>query len=149
MFCITSVKTVSIPPRSEVIVCLPDGSSLPATDSLVEPNYNETMKDHALTARTVVRPREIVPVRLMNVSEDSKLLHTGTLIRQLTKIGEVQKASALTEVLPSTELRSDLADLLKKTDSKLFNDQRQKAKISLSSTQVCLLRITLTLVESG
>ena len=64
---------------------------LPATDSLVEPIYKETMKDHALTAaRSVVRPREIVPVRLMNVSEDSKVLHRGTLIGKLTEIGEVQ-----------------------------------------------------------
>ena len=70
------------------------------------------MKDGALTVRTGVRPREIVPVRLMNVSEDSKVLHTGTLIGKLTDIGEVQKPSGLTEVLPSTELRSDLADLL-------------------------------------
>lgn len=75
---ITSFKTISISPRSEVKtpgkVCLPEGASLPACDIMIEEICKEIMRENAVTARTVVFPQEIVQVRLMNVSEESKLL---------------------------------------------------------------------------
>ncbi|XP_048770263.2 uncharacterized protein LOC125676442 [Ostrea edulis] len=86
------------------------------------------MKAGALTARTIVCPRETVPVRLMNVSEESKVLHTGTVVGQLTEIGEVQKKAMYDDILPPKELRKDLADLLRKSKSGLTSEQRQKAK---------------------
>lgn len=46
----------------------------------------------------------------------------------MTEIGEEQKSPALTEVLPTYELRSDFADLLQKTESKLSAEQRQEAR---------------------
>ncbi|XP_062613925.1 uncharacterized protein LOC134275681 [Saccostrea cucullata] len=86
------------------------------------------MNEGTLTARTMVRPREIVPVRLMNVSEESKVLHTGTVVGQLTEIGEIQKKPLSGDKLPFKELRKDLADLLRKSECELTPEQRQKAK---------------------
>ena len=65
-FRVTAVETVSIPPRSEVIiqgkVCVPDGLDPPKCDSIIEPICKETMNKSTLTAMTMVRPRETVPV---------------------------------------------------------------------------------------
>jgi hypothetical protein len=131
-FRVTDVDTVSIPPRSEVIiqekVCVPDGINLPKVDSIVEPNCKETINKSTLTAREMVHPRETVPVRLMNVSEEAKVLHTGTVVGQLTEIREVQKESLYYDTLASKGLRKDLADLLSKSESELTPEQRQKAK---------------------
>lgn len=65
-FRITAAKTVSIPPRSEVIipgkVCVPIGSHIPSGESIVEPVDHIVGKQCALTARSVVSPGETVPV---------------------------------------------------------------------------------------
>lgn len=50
--------------------------------------------ESAQTARTVVRPQEIVTVRLMNVIEESKLLNTlGKCIRDLLSLNDHQPRS--------------------------------------------------------
>jgi hypothetical protein len=122
---------VSIPPRSEVIiqgkVCLPDGLDPPKCDGIVEPICKEIINKSTLTARAMVRPRENVPVRLMNVSEEAKVLHTGTVVGQLTDIGQVQQESLNDDILASKGLHKDLADLLSKSESELTPEQRQKA----------------------
>lgn len=76
---ITAAKTVSITPRSELIVpgkvCVPEGSILPYCESIIEPVDKNIKQQSTLTARTVVNLQETVPVRLMNVEQDS-----GTVI---------------------------------------------------------------------
>lgn len=128
---ITAVKTVSIPPRSEVIVpgkiCVAEGSTLPTRESIVEPLYNKSRNECALTARTVVSPRETVPVRLMNTEEDVKIVHSGTITGQLSEVDQVEASSPEVKSRYTNLLRVDLAELLQKTEGNLTLQQKEKA----------------------
>ena len=115
---ITAAKTVSIPPRSEIIVpgkvCVPEGSSLPYCESIVEPVDKSNKQHSTLTARTVVNVQETVPVRLLNIDQESKVVHSGTVIGQLAEIDTVQESRVNKTPSSNGVLRKDLADLLKK-----------------------------------
>ncbi|XP_056022140.1 uncharacterized protein LOC130055016 [Ostrea edulis] len=132
---ITAVKTVSIPPRSEVIVpgkiCVAEGSTLPTRESIVEPLYNKSRNECALTARTVVSPRETVPVRLMNTEEDVKIVHSGTVIGQLSEVDKVEASSPKGRSRLPNVLRADLAELLKKSEENFTLLQKEKARYFL------------------
>ena len=132
---ITASKTVSIPPRSEMIVpgkvCVPEGSTLPVGESIIEPLYNKCRNECALTARTIVSPNETVPVRLMNTDEDAKVVHSGTVIGQLSEVAQVEVS--LPQVKPSCTnvLRTDLTELLQKTEQNLTSYRGKRREIFL------------------
>ena len=119
-------KTVSIPPRSEMIVpgkvCVPEGFTLPVGESIIEPLYNKCRNECALTARTIVSPNKNVPVRLMNTEEDAKVVHSGTVIGQLSEVAQV--VVSLPQEKPSC---ADLSELLQKIEENLSSLQREKA----------------------
>jgi hypothetical protein len=129
---ITAVETVSIPPRSEGIVpgkiCVPEGSTLPTCESIVEPLYGKSRNECALTARTVVSPREIVPVKLMNTEEDVKIVHSGTVIGQLSEVDRIETSSPDERSQCTNEFRADLPELLQKSEEKRNSATEKEGK---------------------
>jgi hypothetical protein len=85
-------------------------------------------KESIVTARTTMCPSATVPEKLMNVSDESKVLHKGTLTRKTTAVTKVWKTIPCEEALPSTELCSDLPVLVKKSEIYMAPEPRQKAK---------------------
>ncbi|XP_062568864.1 uncharacterized protein LOC134230979 [Saccostrea cucullata] len=131
-FRITAGKTVSIPPRSEIIVpgkvCVPEGSNLPYCESIIEPVDKYNKQQSTLTARTVVNPQETVPVRLMNIEQESKVVHSGTVIGQLAEIDTVKDSLVNKESATTNVLRKDLSDLLHKSKDNMTPTQFQRAE---------------------
>ncbi|VDI10342.1 Hypothetical predicted protein [Mytilus galloprovincialis] len=131
-FRVVSTESVTIPARSEIVVsgkvCLTEGQTLPTNDVLVEASENKG-KDYILTARSLVKSNDSIPVRLMNVENEAKTIFPGTTIAQMCEISHVAKS------LPSQNdgqnkkgLRSDLHDLLNRTSDKLSRSEKQKVK---------------------
>ncbi|CAC5370906.1 unnamed protein product [Mytilus coruscus] len=131
-FRVVFTEFVTIPARSEIVVsgkvCLTEGHTLPTNDVLVEASENKG-KDYILTARSLVKSNDSIPVRLMNVENEAKTIFPGTTIAQMCEISHVAKS------LPShndgqnkKELRSDLHDLLNRTSDKLSRSEKQKVK---------------------
>ncbi|VDI29050.1 Hypothetical predicted protein [Mytilus galloprovincialis] len=131
-FRVVSTESVTIPARSEIVVsgkvCLSEGQTLPKNDVLVEASENKG-KDYILTARSLVKSNDSIPVRLMNVENEAKTIFPGTTIAQMCEISHVAKS------LPSQNdeqnkkgLRSDLHDLLNRTSDKLSRSEKQKVK---------------------
>ncbi|CAG2212114.1 unnamed protein product [Mytilus edulis] len=129
---VVSTESVTIPARSEIVVsgkvCLSEGQTLPNNDVLVEASENKG-KDYILTARSLVKSNDSIPVRLMNVENEAKTIFPGTTIAQMCEISHVAKS------LPSQNdrqnkkgLRSDLHDLLNRTSDKLSRSEKQKVK---------------------
>ncbi|VDI14075.1 Hypothetical predicted protein [Mytilus galloprovincialis] len=89
---VVASEAVVIPPRSEIVingtVCLAEGQKLPADNALLEANEHAG-KDYILTARTLVRSGEKVPVRLMNTELDPKTIYPGTTIAQMSGVEQV------------------------------------------------------------
>ncbi|CAG2221978.1 unnamed protein product [Mytilus edulis] len=92
-FRVVSTESVTIPARSEIVVsgkvCLSEGQTLPNNDVLVE--ASEKRKDYILTARSLVKSNDSIPVRLMNVENEAKTIFPGTTIAQMCEISHVAK----------------------------------------------------------
>ena len=78
-YSIPVAETVSLPPRSEVIIsgtlCKPEDGCLPMKAGIVEPSDKFRNSDFGMVARALVRSSENIPLRLMNLSSE-----TGTLL---------------------------------------------------------------------
>jgi hypothetical protein len=120
---ITDVETVSIPPRSEVIVpgkiCVPEGSTLPTCESIVELLYSKTRNEYAPTARTVFSTRETVSSRLMDTVEDIKGVHSGTVIGQLSEVNRIETSLPEERFIYTNVLGADPPELLQKRERNL------------------------------
>ncbi|CAC5372800.1 unnamed protein product [Mytilus coruscus] len=137
-----SVKTlpeaVVIPPRSEIVingtVCLAEGQKLPADNALLEAN-DHAGKDYILTARTLVRSGEKVPVRLMNTELDPKTIYPGTTVAQMSEVDRVLDRNICSNEQKRNGLRPDLQDLLDRTSDELTLKDKQKVKSLLIENQ--------------
>ena len=67
-------------------------------------------------------------MRLIYTDEDAKVVHSGTVIGQLSEVAQVEVS--LPQVKPSCTnvLRTDLSELLQKTEENLSSLQREKAR---------------------
>ncbi|CAG2205516.1 unnamed protein product [Mytilus edulis] len=72
-------------------VCLSEGQTLPTNDVLVEASENKG-KDYILTACSLVKSNDSIPVRLMNVENEAKTIFPGTTIAQMCEISHVAKS---------------------------------------------------------
>ncbi|CAG2228361.1 unnamed protein product [Mytilus edulis] len=111
---VVASEAVAIPPRSEIVikgtVCLAEGQKLPADNALLEANEHAG-KDYILTARTLVRSGEKVPVRLMNTELDPKTIYPGTTIAQMSGVDQVLDGNISSNKQKHDGLRPDLQDL--------------------------------------
>ncbi|VDI23601.1 Hypothetical predicted protein [Mytilus galloprovincialis] len=128
---VVASEAVVIPPRSEIVingtVCLAEGQKLPADNALLEANEHAG-KDYILTARTLVRSGEKVPVRLMNTELDPKTIYPGTTIAQMSGVEQVLDGNISSNEQKHDGLRPDLQDLLDRTSDELTSKDKQKKK---------------------
>ncbi|VDI69714.1 Hypothetical predicted protein [Mytilus galloprovincialis] len=133
-----SASEAVIPPRSEIVingtVCLAEGQKLPADNALLEANEHAG-KDYILTARTLVRSGEKVPVRLMNTELDPKTIYPGTTIAQMSGVEQVLDGNISSNEQKHDGLRPDLQDLLDRTSDELTSKDKQKVKSLLIENQ--------------
>ncbi|VDI14362.1 Hypothetical predicted protein [Mytilus galloprovincialis] len=126
---VVASEAVVIPPRSEIVingtVCLAEGKKLPADNALLEANEHAG-KDYILTARTLVRSGEKVPVRLMNTELDPKTIYPGTTIAQMSGVEQVLDGNIGSNEQKHDGLRPDLQDLLDRTSDELTSKDKQK-----------------------
>jgi hypothetical protein len=85
-FRVVAQETFSIPPRSELVVpgriCIENSNQLPSP-GIIERNWKASDMKRPLTARTLVQPIEnIVPVRLLNVDTEPKVVYRNSEIGQ-------------------------------------------------------------------
>ena len=82
-FRVISTDTTSIPPQSEVLikgkVCTTDSLQLQRQDSLLEPNESFIRKTDTFIGRSLVSAQEVIPVRILNLSDDTKVVYKGDL----------------------------------------------------------------------
>ena len=95
---ITVAETVSLPPRSEMIIsgtlCKPEDGCLPVKAGIVEPSDKFRNSDFGMVARALVRSSENIPLRLMNPSSDTNVLHSGTEVGKYTPVAEIHTLQA-------------------------------------------------------
>ena len=108
-------------------VCI--GGKVKSFEGIIEPIEEKLETDFPLTARAVVNTSDIVPVRLMNVKPEVRLVHKGTSIG---KIHRIQSVSS-TEHNHNNDsekyiLRQDLQDLFDRSSGDLNEDQRQQLR---------------------
>ena len=127
---VVTSESVSIPPRSGVViygkVCLAEGQNLSFDEALIEAT-EQGSKDDILTARTLVKVSDDVPVRLMNLDNSVKTVYAGTTVAQLSEVKQVSEKSKSDKMIDISN-RPDLTDLLSRTSDKLTFKERQKVE---------------------
>ena len=127
LFRIVLQETVSIPPRSEMFVsgkCLEAGSEVPL---LVETSPRLLGKSGVLVARSLLQSdKGEFPLRLMNVSSETKILHKNTT----AAVGAVPVSTSSVNQVSSNadKLPEYLQDLYDRSISDLTSDQADKAR---------------------
>ncbi|CAC5418452.1 unnamed protein product [Mytilus coruscus] len=133
---VVSSETVSIPPSSEVVVngkvCFPGGYHLNSFEGIIEPSEKNAKNDGPLIARTLVKVNECVPVRLLNMKQDSHVVYQGSTIGQVHKIESVYDTHTDLKSKQSIELRSDMKALYEKACEKVDEQQSDQLKVLIS-----------------
>ncbi|CAG2207591.1 unnamed protein product [Mytilus edulis] len=131
---VVSSETVSFPPSSEVFgkVCFPGGYPLNSLEGVIGPTENNG-KNGPLKARILVKVHECVPVRLLNIKQDSYVVYQGLTIGQVHKIESLcEDTHTDLNSKQSFQLRSDLKALYEKTCEKLDDQRNDQLKVLLS-----------------
>lgn len=118
---VVAKDSISIAPRSEVVCPGRVLDHIPncSETGLVEPCEELLGKDKALVAKTLIQDSEIVPVRLMNVTDDVKIIPAGTVVGKLSKANIIEGQNKSDKVNMSRELEN----LLDRTSKNLSRDQ--------------------------
>ncbi|XP_056022110.1 uncharacterized protein LOC130054993 [Ostrea edulis] len=90
---VTANSDICIPPRSKVVVMakVPGENTFGCADYLVEAESKFLESGRALVGCTLVKGHDLVPVCLMNITDNIQQIHDCTLIAKMTAVEE-QKA---------------------------------------------------------
>ena len=123
-------ETCSIPPRSEIIIYgdvkIPENDYLPKGVSLVEPEETFTNSDHGLVAKALVDNSKKVPLRIMNLSQDVKIIHSGTFVASMSPVDKVMDSNE--QHTNKKSLSPAVNDLLKKMSPKITKKQTKQVE---------------------
>ena len=95
---------------------------------LVEANETFLKKDEALVGRSLVKASKNVFVRLMNPSVDTQIIYPGTIVAQVSPVQEVVNPNSK---IDEGELRTDLINLLERSQEHLTPKQSSEVKGSI------------------
>ena len=118
---------IQIPPRSEKII---QGKMIESTLEngrlcMIEPSDNFLKKGKAMVAKTLTYSQNTVPVRLMNVSDETCSIYPGTNIANACSVTEVQKVRS--KATPVGKAVPDhLADLYQRTVEGMSSSQQKR-----------------------
>ena len=129
-FRVISTDTTSIPPQSEVLikgkVCTKDSLQLQLQDSLLEPNESFIRKTDTFIGRSLVSAQEVVPVRILNLSDDTKMVYKGTYLADISPVCATLQLGASNMSKPN--LTKELDSLLQRSSQYLDANQHQVAR---------------------
>ncbi|KAK3083976.1 hypothetical protein FSP39_006179 [Pinctada imbricata] len=132
---VTVAETVSLPPASEVIVpgllCKSEDGCLPAKSGIIEPSEKFSTSSFGCLARTLVRSSESIPLKVMNLSSETKILYPVKEVGKFTPITEVHSLpdlSAVSEASDSNDVPQHLQDILLRCTTSLDDSDNEKAK---------------------
>lgn len=129
------IHRVTVPPRSELVVegqirASSDGG-LPTKAGLIEPS--EKFQNSCMLAKTLVRRQDTIPLRIMNISDDSKTIYPGTVVGKLHAVDEVLSlvSEGNRDLDVDRELPAHLQELFISSTSHIDKDDVMKAKALL------------------
>lgn len=126
---VVASETVSLPAMTEIIipgeVCSPKGEDVKSYEGIIEPIEERSEANSLLTARAVVKTSDTVPVRLMNVTPEVRVVHKGTSLGTVCKIQSVSACEISRSISNRKKtLRPDLRDLLDRSSNNLNESQK-------------------------
>ena len=125
-------NTLSIPPRSEIITlgeaCLNEKETVPIGFGLIEPDETFIKSDNGLVGKALVHGDGKLPIRIMNLSTDSKVLHKGTVVATLTPVEDIIENTEETSLSNNRKLNPALDDLFKRSSKNLSSGEKQKVR---------------------
>lgn len=131
-FRVSMADTIHIPPRSEIVtnynVCIPDKERLPEGASIIEGDDEFLKSEKGLIGKILVSNNEVVPVRLMNLSSQVQVIHSGTVVANLSPVDDVIEGTTYTSKEKAKELNPALQDLFSRSSSTLNVKQNEALK---------------------
>ena len=129
---IAVAEDVNIPSRSEIVtycnVVKPNGTRLQEGVSLIEPDDGFLASERGLVGKVLVQNTEKVPVRIMNISNEIKVVRSGTVVANMTHVNDVIEEASVTQKLNKGKLPSHLQNLLERSCSNLSQEQTQEVR---------------------
>ena len=107
-------------------VNIPDKDYLPEGMSLVEPEETCTKSDRGLVANALVDNSKKLPLRIMNLSQDVKTIHSGIFVASMSPVDKIVDSDD--QPSKKKSLTRALNDLLKKMSPKITGKQRGQVK---------------------
>jgi transposase InsO family protein len=134
---IAVAENINIPSRSEIVtycnVVKPNDASLPKGVSLIEPDDEFLASERGLVGKVLVENADRVPVRIMNISNEVKVVRSGTVVANMTHIDNViDESSVMKKSDNNGKLPPHLQNLLERSGSGLNNEQKQRVKTFLA-----------------
>ena len=150
-FRVISTDTTSIPPQSEVLikgkVCTKDNLQLQLQDSLLEPNESFIRKTDTFIGRSLVSAQEVVPVRILNLSDDTKVVYKGTYLADINPVCATLQPGASNMSKPN--LTKELDSLLQRSSQYLDANQQQGARNFLREYEHLFAKDNMDLGETN
>lgn len=107
--------TIHIPPGSEIVtncnVCIQDKERLLEGASIIEGDDEFLKSEKGLIGKILVSNNEVVPVRLMNLSSQVQVIHSGTVVANLSPVDDVIEGPTYTSKEKAKEFNPALQDL--------------------------------------
>ena len=114
-FRVVTLSTVTIYANREVVVpgkvCIPEGEQLHCCESLIEPAENKTTDLPTVVGRTLVTSTDVVPVRMMNITDEPCIIRKGTCLAHISSVSSVNSAQD-DNLARNEKLNAQLEDLL-------------------------------------
>ncbi|KAK3106230.1 hypothetical protein FSP39_015710 [Pinctada imbricata] len=135
VFKIALADTVRIPPRSEIItrgnICLSEHVKL-SGEGLIEPDEMFLSSEKGLVGKALVTMDGQVPLRIMNVSEDMKVINARTVVATVSQAEAVKDVQTPNEnIHQDTSLPESVQDLLSRSSKQLSNKQTKELRTLL------------------
>ena len=129
-FRVVAHDKVVMPAQSEMIIrgAVDDSANKLTyeTDMLVEANETFLKKDKALVGRSLVQASKNVFARVMNPSAETQIIYPGTIVAHVSPVQEVVNPNS--KIDEEGELRTDLINLLERTQEHLIPKQSSEVK---------------------
>ena len=104
-------------------MCVPEGEQLHCCESLIEPAENKTTDLPAIVGRTLVTCTDVVPVRMLNITDEPCIIRKGTHLAHISSVLSVNSVQG-DNLARNEKLNAQLEDLLGRCSNDLSEQQR-------------------------
>ena len=105
-----------------------NGTRLQEGVSLIEPDDGFLASERGLVGKVLVQNTEKVPVRIMTISNEIKVVRSGTVVANMTHVNDVIEEASVIQKLNKGKLPSHLQKLLERSCSNLSQEQMQEVR---------------------